>query len=165
MTGDKKSAAMIQKIISGGQTGADRAALDFAIANNIAHGGWVPRGRRAEDGALPPGYRLIETVSNRYAVRTEQNVLAADGTLIVSFGILSHGSLLTKRLAQRHGKPCLWIDRDQGPQDWAVELVRSWIMDNAIGVLNVAGPRASKDHRIYDAVFQLLHSLMKPHGH
>jgi len=156
---------MIQKIISGGQTGADRAALDFAIANHIAHGGWIPRGRRTEDGALPSSYGLTETVSSHYAVRTEQNILAADGTLIVSFGPLSNGSLLTKRLAQRHGKPCLCVDCDHEPLEWAAELIRSWLKDNAIGVLNVAGPRASKEPRIYDAVLQLLQSLLATHGH
>ncbi|RLB35173.1 MAG: hypothetical protein DRH20_11280, partial [Deltaproteobacteria bacterium] len=95
------------KIISGGQTGADRAALDFALDAGIPHGGWVPRGRLAEDGPLPARYAVQEIDRRSYAARTEKNVLEADGTLILSHGKLTGGSALTRRLAKRHERPWL----------------------------------------------------------
>src|SRR5437870_5407187 len=80
------ASASIAKIVSGGQTGADRAAFDWAIANNIPHGGWCPRGRLAEDGIIPDFYRMQETVSTEYVVRTERNVTESDGTVIFTIG-------------------------------------------------------------------------------
>jgi len=82
---------MIQKIISGGQTGADRAALDFAIKRGIPHGGWIPKGRKTEDGTLPEKYHLLEMPTGSYSKRTEKNILDSDGTLIVSHGLLTGG--------------------------------------------------------------------------
>ena len=79
---------MVKKIISGGQTGVDRAALDAAIKLTIPHGGWIPQGRLTEDGPLPPEYQLQETRSNRYADRTEKNVMDADATEVEE--ILKH---------------------------------------------------------------------------
>jgi len=87
----------IEKIVSGGQTGADRAALDFAIKNNIHHGGWIPKSRLTEEGPLPTHYQLWEMETRSYAKRTEQNVIDSDGTLILSHGELSGGSDLTRQ--------------------------------------------------------------------
>src|SRR4030042_6079458 len=95
------------KILSGGQTGADRSALDVAIALGISHGGWCPRGRLAEDGRIPDRYQLRETDYREYAVRTEQNVVDSDATLILCSGVLSGGTELTLRLAERHHGPHL----------------------------------------------------------
>ena len=92
---------MIKKIISGGQTGADRAALDVAIKLDIPHGGWVPKGRKTESGPLPERYQFQEMGTRGYAERTEQNVLDSDGTLILSHGKLTGGSALTLRLAKK----------------------------------------------------------------
>jgi len=92
----------IKKIISGGQTGADRAALDFAIEVGIPHGGWVPKGRKAEDGEIPDKYSLQEMATSSYPARTEKNVIDSDGTLIISHGRLSGGSLSTKKVADEH---------------------------------------------------------------
>jgi len=92
-------------IISGGQTGTDRAALDFAIAHGIPHGGWCPLGRRAEDGVLDPRYRLRETESKSYRQRTRRNVADSDATLILNLGELADGSLATRQLAERASKP------------------------------------------------------------
>ena len=97
---------MISKIISGGQTGVDRAALDAAIQLGIPHGGSIPKGRRAEDGPISERYNLKETNSDAYADRTEQNILDADGTLLISRGALTDGSELTRILAAKHKKPC-----------------------------------------------------------
>jgi len=144
------------QIISGGQTGADRAALDAAIRLGIPHGGWLPRGRKAEDGPLPASYRLQETETDSYRERTEKNILASGGTLILSFGPLTGGSALTESLALRHDRPCLTIDLQEVPQAEAVIAVENWLQRYDVRTLNVAGPRASNDPRIYDAVLALL---------
>ena len=144
------------RIISGGQTGADQAALDAAIALGLAHGGWLPRGRKTESGPLPPHYALRELRSARYRDRTEKNVRAADGTLICSFGPLGRGSALTEALAIRHDRPLLPIDFDHTPVARAVVVVERWLHAHRIATLNVAGPRASSEPRIHAAVFALL---------
>jgi hypothetical protein len=127
-------------MVSGGQTGVDRAALDVAIALGIGHGGWCPQGRRAEDGVVPMRYALRETESRDYAVRTEQNVVDSDATLILCRGPLGGGTALTRELALRHGKPLLVVDLD-GPTEPSA--VRAWLEAHRIAVLNVAGPRES----------------------
>ncbi|OPY10410.1 MAG: putative molybdenum carrier [Syntrophus sp. PtaU1.Bin005] len=152
---------MISKIISGGQTGADRAALDYAIQYSIPYSGWVPKGRKSEDGTVPEAYRLQEMPTSDYSQRTEKNVLDSDGTLIVSHGILTGGSAVTEFYAEQHGKPCLHIDLDKVPPAEAAVFVRAWIDEHSIGVLNVAGPRAGKDPEIYSATFKLLEALFK----
>ena len=91
------------KIVSGGQTGADRAALDWAIAHGIPHGGWCPRGRKAEDGRIDGRYQLQETPSSSYTLRTERNVHDSDGTVVFSVAaVLTGGSMKTVRLARKH---------------------------------------------------------------
>jgi len=129
------------KIISGGQTGVDRGVLDAAIALSIPHGGWCPQGRLAEDGRIPDGYELSETDSPEYRVRTEQNVIDSDATLILCRGRPSGGTELTLRLAEQHGRPCLVLDLDQPPQP---EEVRRWLQDHRVEVLNIAGPRETQ---------------------
>lgn len=149
-------------IISGGQTGADRAALDAAIDLELKHGGWIPRGRKTEEGPLPPRYQLKEHHSAQYRARTESNVLAADATLICSFGPLSGGSALTEALAIRHNRPSLHINFDHTPPEQAVPLLEQWLTRHGITTLNVAGPRASNDARIYQAVYSLLTAVTWP---
>lgn len=144
------------KIISGGQAGADRAALDAAITLGIPHGGWLPKGRKTEDGPLPARYSLQELESYSYKKRTEKNVVTSDGTLIVAFGPLSGGSALTEHLTVKHDRPCMILDLDEISMDEAVDAVVKWLKRNTISTLNVAGPRASGEPRIYDAVYHLL---------
>lgn len=131
----------IRRIISGGQTGADRGALEAAIELGIEHGGHCPAGRRAEDGRIPERFRLMETESSDYAVRTERNVLDADGTLLVTRGTPTGGSALTAALARKHERALLHLDlaREADP----VAIVREWVAARGIGCLNVAGPRES----------------------
>lgn len=148
---------MITKIVSGGQTGADRAALDFAIKNDIPYGGWIPKKRLTEEGRLPDNYQMREMATRSYARRTEQNVIDSDGTLIISHGKLTGGSALTRQFAKRHQRPWLHIDLNKHSDlSKAAVPVSRWIADNAIKVLNVAGPRASKDAGIYKGVMNLL---------
>jgi hypothetical protein len=146
-----------EKIISGGQTGADRGALEAALALGIPHGGWCPRGRLAEDGRIPRRYRLTETDSPDYPFRTECNVLDSDATLIVYRGELGGGTLLTFRLATEHGRPCLAIDLDSPPPR---EEVQAWLREHEVRVLNVAGPRESQSSGIEEASCDLLVKLL-----
>lgn len=139
-----------KRIISGGQTGADRAALDFALAEKIETGGFVPRGRRAEDGRIPERYaNLRETRSADYAARTGRNVEMADATLIVSDGPLKGGSALTKERAKSFGKPCLHVDLAETDIARAAEQAAAWLGRIGCRTLNVAGPRLSEDAGIY----------------
>ncbi len=144
------------KIISGGQTGADRAALDVAIRHGIPHGGWIPRGRLTEAGPLPKKYRLREMAAGSYARRTEKNILEADGTVILSHGRLTGGSALTGNLAKEHGKPLLHLDLEKMSRPDAARLLYGWLADNDIAVVNVAGARASTDPGIYEATAEVL---------
>lgn len=130
----------IQRIVSGGQTGVDRGALDAAIARGIEHGGWCPRGRLAENGKIPRRYRVTETMSPEYWVRTERNVVDSDGTLILYWDRLSGGTQFTYRMTRKHRKPVLRIDLHREPDPMAA---CEWIVDQNIRVLNVAGPRES----------------------
>jgi hypothetical protein len=153
---------MIARILSGGQTGADRAALDFAIERGIPHGGWIPRGRRTEEGPLPDRYRLREMETIHYGRRTERNILDSDGTLIISRGTLTGGSSLTRRLARSHRRPLLHIDLNRASPAESGGRIRAWIRENGIRVLNVAGPRASQDPGIYRAAREVLNAAFAP---
>jgi hypothetical protein len=130
------------KIISGGQTGVDRGALEAARCLGIPHGGWCPRGRLAEDGRIPEQYELQETDTADYATRTEKNVIESDATLILCRGALSGGTLLTYRLADQHGRPCKVVDLSE-PLD--CRDILHWLEDNQVATLNVAGPRESQN--------------------
>ena len=151
----------VEKLLSGGQTGADRAALDFAIAHGIPHGGWCPRGRLAEDGALEERYTLRETPDPEYPQRTEWNVRDSDGTVIFSISSeLSGGSKLTEKLAGCHGKPCLHLSQERD-REKAAELLRQFVRQHDIHVLNVAGPRASNEPAVQRFVLETLEKLFK----
>ena len=130
----------VQKIVSGGQTGVDQGALTAAMQLSFEHGGWCPRGRRCENGRIPAHFQLRETLAAEYWVRTEQNVIDSDGTLILFRQQLTGGSALTQRFAAKHRRPCQLVDlsRSQDP-----DRVREWLCEKAIRVLNVAGPRES----------------------
>lgn len=146
-------------IVSGGQTGADRAALDFAIVRGIEHGGWCPAGRRAEDGPVAAKYLLTETESEGYRARTVCNVRDSDATLILNLGELEGGSLETQRIAERRHKPVRVVQLDSPVTDADLEALRDWLRINAVARLNVAGPRESKRPGMYEAVRALLECL------
>jgi hypothetical protein len=154
---------MIKKIISGGQTGADRAAIDTAIKLGIPHGGWIPKGRITEDGPLPDKYQLQEMPTNSYPKRTEQNVIDSDGTLIICRGKPTGGSDYTREMASKHKKPLLHIDLNLTTSYDAASLILSWVNLYPIEVLNVAGPRVRKDPDIYNDVFRILEMAFKMH--
>jgi putative molybdenum carrier protein len=145
-------------VISGGQTGVDRAALDAAVAAGVPHGGWCPRGRRAEDGVIPARYRLREHASARYAARTEANVLEADATLVLAHGPLTGGTALTRRTARRHRRPLLVVDL---AADADAGAVRRWLDAHRVRVLNVAGPRESQHPGIADRARRFLARVLQ----
>ena len=151
---------LIAKIISGGQTGADRAALDVAIELGVPHGGWIPKGRKTERGPLPAKYQLTEMPTDSYPKRTEQNVVDSDGTLIISHGELTGGSDYTRMMAAKHGKPWIHVDANKHSIEAAVEIIRAWINGNDIEVLNVAGPRANRDPKIYSTTKKVLRTVL-----
>jgi hypothetical protein len=132
---------MILKVISGGQTGVDRAGLDAALKVGFPIGGHCPKGRIAEDGVIPKIYPLIELESQELYYRTEKNVISADGTLILNKGALTHGSKRAQDLSVKYGKPCLVVHlEDPIPPAHVIR----WIEGQYIQTLNVAGPRESK---------------------
>lgn len=137
---------MIERIVSGGQTGVDRAALDVALERGIPCGGWCPCGRLAEDEPIDPKYPLIETPSSDYAERTRWNVRDSDGTLILTWGPPANGTAFTVECAQELGKPHLVVNL-QDPVDF--EAIAAWLHRHRTAVLNIAGPRASKAPEIY----------------
>jgi hypothetical protein len=148
----------VEKIVSGGQTGVDQGALDAALELGLEHGGWCPRGRIAEDGIIPTRFALKESHSAKYAVRTRQNVVDSDATLILFQGELSGGTALTQRLASTHGRPLLLVDLDQ-PLD--LQSVRNWVDHHQIRILNVAGPRESNFPGVAQRAREFLRKLME----
>lgn len=152
----------ICKIISGGQTGADRAALDFALENNIEIGGCIPKNRWAEDGRISDKYpNLIETETESPAERTELNVINSDATLILSHGEPNGGSLLTIEFAEKHQKPFLPIDFSNLSLEKAIEKMKNWLDLMSVETLNIAGSRASEDREIYEKTKYFLTKLFE----
>ncbi len=147
---------MPRKVVSGGQTGVDRAALDAALEVGLSAGGWCPAGRLSEDGSIPGIYPLRETPDPAYDQRTEWNVRDSDATLILYEGALSGGTEWTVELARRTGRPCLLVDLRTDP---AVGRVRGWIEANRVSVLNVAGPRESGCPGIHARALRFLREL------
>lgn len=152
-----KQLVVVQRIVSGGQTGVDRAALDAAIALGIEHGGWCPQGRIAEDGVISADYLLREAESSEYPVRTERNIVDSDGTLILFRERLYGGTELTRRLAVKCEKPHFLVNLEGN-----VDLVaaRQWLRVNEIRVLNVAGPRESNSPGIGQSAFDFIRLLL-----
>lgn len=144
-------------VISGGQTGVDRAALDVAIELGLSHGGWCPAGRWAEDGTIPEHYRLQETPSSRPEVRTEWNVRDSDATLILARGKLFGGTAFTYQVARERGKPYLVVDLSSPPPPAEV---RDWLVSHGVRRLNVAGPRESNAPGIYEEARKFLRCLL-----
>jgi hypothetical protein len=147
---------LIAGIVSGGQTGVDRAALDSAMARGIPHGGWCPKGRRAEDGPIAGRYALQETRSAAYPVRTRWNVRDSDGTLVLVRGTMDRGTQLTIDLSLRLSKPVFVVNLLESP---TTEEIVGWIRAEHIQVLNIAGPRESSSPGIYQTARAFLKLL------
>lgn len=151
------------RIVSGGQTGADRAALDAALELGLDVGGWVPRGRLAEDGVIPHRYpNLREADSALPAVRTELNVRDSDATIIFSHGSLSGGTALTERLARKLAKPLLHLDLHRISEETASTKLSDWLTRRRPGTVNIAGPRDSEDPGIHAATKRVITMALRP---
>lgn len=149
----------VRKIISGGQTGVDRAALDAALQFGVPIGGWCPHGRHAEDGPIPEKYPLEETPDEAYAQRTAWNVRDSDGTLvIVEEKEPAGGTALAIEKAAHHGRPVLTIHTNDPAN---VAAIWAWTREHDVRVLNVAGPRASEANGIYDAARSILERFLR----
>lgn len=152
------------KIISGGQTGVDRGALDAALSTGYECGGWCPRGQLAEDGRIPKKYPLTELKSRDYSDRTLQNIIHSDGTIILYFGLLEGGTELTFRLCKDLKKHHLLIDAKSIDEQRAGQLIHSFALKHSIQVLNFAGPRNSKVERAQgyakDATIEFLNLMV-----
>lgn len=146
-----------QKIISGGQTGADRAGLDAGLEAGLPVGGYVPRGRLSEDGQVPDKYPMTETGSKDYKSRTKRNILESDGTLIINIGPMKGGTALTAKIAQENNRPLMIVQLDD---DYQVGAVINWLEENRIQTLNIAGPRESKLPGIHDKAKQFLKEVL-----
>lgn len=152
---------MLIKLVSGGQTGADRAALDAALACCVPCGGWCPEDRTAEDGPIPPHYPVTPLPGAGYRHRTRKNVEDSDGTVILSFGPPEGGTRTTLDDCVEAHKPYLVIDADATTTaNAAIEIV-AFVLGHGIGVLNVAGPRVSKQPAIYSYVYDTLYDAMR----
>jgi len=156
-----KSTGTLEKIVSGGQTGVDRGALDAALFLGVACGGWCPRGRLAEDGPIDETYPLTETASSRYSERTERNVVDSDATLILCTGTPSGGTRLTVSVAKKHSRPFLVADPRR---DEAFDAVSSWLDSLNVAVLNVAGPRESGSPGIGRAARDFMEKVLARHA-
>ncbi len=150
---------VLQKIISGGQTGVDRAALDAALKYKLLIGGWCPKGRLAEDGQIPLRYSLLETVSENYSVRTRLNVEDSDATLIISAEPLSGGTHLTAAYASQVHKPLYILNGCKVNTTIFVEL-RCWLTTYKVRILNIAGPRGSQGEKVYQCAYLIICRLL-----
>ena len=148
------------KIVSGGQSGVDRAALDFALKNNFCCGGWCPKGRKAEDGRIDEKYPLTETTNDNYETRTKLNIEHSDGTLIFFKKMPDKGTLLTIKFAEEFNKPVLEVNLS-GDQKQNLQLVNTWLQLNNFKTLNIAGSRESNNPGIYYKTFKFLEELRK----
>ena len=159
---------LLRKIVSGGQAGADRAALDWALENGFPHGGWCPRGRVAEDGPRPARYLLRETPSAKYPERTGWKVRDSDATVVFTMSVLglTGGTLLTAEFADRSGKPVLHLwpsnARDGRHHSGPAEALQRFLRTHAVATLNVAGPRASQQPEVYRFVHEVLDAALAP---
>jgi hypothetical protein len=148
-------------VVSGGQTGVDRAALDAARSAGVPIGGWCPKGRWAEDGIIPADYPLQETPSRDPLQRTAWNVRDSDGTLILHpGGPLRGGTAQTEREARSLRKPVLVLALDR-PVEYLVPEIQQWLKAHGVRVLNVAGPRESQAPGIYRRAYEVLAALLR----
>ena len=149
------------KIVSGAQTGVDRAALDAALECRVETGGWCPEGRESEDGIIPQKYPVIELPNSGYRQRTKQNVIDSDGTVIIYFGYPRGGTELTISFCIKERKPYALIDAEEMSIESASKKIKKFIDENSVSILNVAGPRAGGEPRAYEYANKVILSVLQ----
>jgi hypothetical protein len=148
---------MFKKIVSGGQTGADRAGLDVAIRWVFPHGGWCPKGRKAEDGIIGGQYQLVETPSASYLQRTEWNVRDSDATVIFTIApTLTGGSKRTAEFAEKNRKPWIHLAQRSSSHESPALMLQRFVEENGVQILNVAGTRGSKEPDVWQFAYETL---------
>lgn len=162
MLGSMDTTKAVLRIVSGGQTGADRGGLDAALEVGIGIGGWCPKGRLAEDGRIPEKYPLAEMPSMEYLRRTEQNVIDSDATIVLTYGQPESGSGLTVEFAEKHKRLWFHADLDRGDADIIAEL-STWIsgLPKKNVVLNIAGSRESRSPGIAERVGGIMTAVLR----
>lgn len=153
----------LYRIVSGGQTGADRAALDASLKIGFPCGGWCPANRQADDGLLPLKYPLTEIPSGGYRQRTIRNVKESDGTALLFFGNPIGGTELTLKTCIRLNKPHLLIDASIISYSEATNVLLKFIKEKSIGVLNIAGPSERRNPGTYLYVYEVIQSMLELH--
>lgn len=148
------------KIISGAQTGVDRAALDAALECHVEAGGWCPEGRQSEDGIIPEKYPVIELPKSGYRQRTKRNVLDSDGTVVIYFGYPAGGTEQTISFCIKERKPYVLINAEEMSIEQASRKINKFIGESSISILNVAGPRASGELRAYEYAKKVILSVL-----
>ena len=150
---------MIKKIISGGQPGAEQAALDAAIKLDIPHAGWTYKGRKAEDGILPEEHNLKEIDNPSYFKRLEKNIIDAEGTVILTYGQLQIGTKSVRQLADKHKKPCLPLDLKECTLNHAISSIRKWMDNHEIGEIFFTGSKPIAAPNIYEEVILIVEGI------
>ena len=159
---DSQAAPPLAKVISGGQTGVDRGALDAALELGFPCGGWCPPGRLAEDGCIPLRYPVQELASGGYRQRTIKNVLESDGTVLIHFGGPEGGTSLTLQQCIRKGKPYMLLDGNAVTAADAGQIAADFVAENNVVTLNVAGPRISRESRGHQYAYAVMIELLRP---
>ena len=152
---------MIKKIISGGQPGVERAALDAAIKLNIPHKGWTYKTRRTDEGILPDKYRVKESEDISFSDRIKKNVLAADATAILTRGGLTIGLKIVKDCAEKHNRPYLHVDLNENPLNSASALIRKWMINNQLEAIYFTGSKSIDDIHLNQEVIRIIEGICR----
>ncbi len=152
---------MIKKIISGGQPGVERAALDAAIKLNIPHSGWTYKTRRTDEGILPDKYMVKESVHASFSERIEKNVLASDATAIITHGSLTIGLKIVRDYAEKHKRPYLHVNLNENPLNKASALIRKWMINNELEAVYFTGSKSTRGSNINQEVIQIIEGVCR----
>lgn len=152
---------MIKEIISGGQPGVERAALDAAIKLNLPHNGWTYRTRRTEEGILPDKYNVKASANTSFSERIEKNVLASEATAIITHGNLTIGLKIVRDYAEKHNRPYLHINLNENPINAASALIRKWMINNGIETVYFTGSKTTEGANIYQEVIQIIEGVCR----
>lgn len=152
---------MIIKIISGGQPGVERAALDAALKLNIPHSGWTYKTRRTHEGILPDKYRVKELADVSFSDRIEKNVLDSDATAILTHGSLTIGLKIVKDHAEKHNRPFIHIDLNENPINLASALIRKWMINNQLEAIYFTGSKSTEGANIIQEVIQIIEGICR----